>query len=43
MLLEGASASISLNGFHTDTFSIGQGVRQGCPLAPYLFLLVAEA
>lgn len=43
LLLSDAEAAISLNGLSTATFPITRGVRQGCPLAPYLFLLVAEA
>ncbi|OAE33841.1 hypothetical protein AXG93_3559s1070 [Marchantia polymorpha subsp. ruderalis] len=43
MLLKDAFATVSINGFCTDKFPIRRGVRQGCTLAPYLFLLVAEA
>lgn len=43
MLLMDASAAVAINGLCTTEFPIRRGVRQGCPLAPYLFLIVAEA
>jgi len=43
MLSKDASASVLLNGKSIDFFYIRREVRQGCPLAPYLFLLIGEA
>lgn len=43
MLLQDASATVLLNGKPTPPFAIQRGVRPGCPLAPYPFLIVAEA
>lgn len=42
-LFADALASILLNSGKTPTFSIGRRVRQGCLLAPYLFLFISEA
>jgi hypothetical protein len=40
MLFGEANACVSVNGRLTRKFPVRQGVRQDCPLAPYLFLLV---
>ena len=43
LLFHDASACVKINGVPSPYFPIQRGVRQGCPLAPYLFLIVAEA
>ena len=42
LLFTNASAAVNLNGTPVSNFKIKRGVRQGCPLAPYLFLIVGE-
>ena len=37
-----AEAAINVNGYTSASFKIDRGVRQGCPLAPFLFLIVGE-
>ena len=37
-----ASTQIVINGQKELPFFLGRSVRQGCPLAPYLFLFVAD-
>ena len=35
-------SAIMNNGHMTEFFSLERGVRQGCPLSVYLFIIVAE-
>ena len=37
-----ASATIIVNGEQSQAFKLQRSVRQGCPLAPYLFLLTVD-
>ncbi|MCO5601072.1 hypothetical protein L7F22_055189 [Adiantum nelumboides] len=41
-LYRSASSSVIIGGHVGCTFQLSRSVRQGCPLAPYLFLLLAE-
>ena len=41
-LSENASAVVIVNGEQSNTFKLQRSVRQGCPLAPYLFLLTVD-
>lgn len=42
MLFKNARALVGLSGSIGKEFQIERGIRQGCPLAPYLFLIVGE-
>ena len=41
-LHEGAVSKVALNGRHTGDIALQSGVKQGCPLLPYLFILYVE-
>ncbi|MCO5607157.1 hypothetical protein L7F22_061350 [Adiantum nelumboides] len=41
-LYRSASAAFTIGGHVGRTFALSKSVRQGCPLAPYLFLFFAE-
>ena len=43
LLLSSTSACAQINGHLSRTVPFTAGVRQGCPLAPYLYLFVTEA
>ena len=40
--LSSVSFSVLINGAASSFFKSGRGLRQGCPLAPLLFLIVVE-
>lgn len=42
LLNENALDSVIVNGKQSRTFGLQRSVRQGCPLAPYLFLLTVD-
>ena len=42
MLVKNATTSINTNGFASNLFSISRSCRQGCPVAPLIYILQAE-
>lgn len=43
VLLKDASTQLDINGSITEAFNLGRSIRQGCPLAPSLFVIAADA
>ncbi|KAL3694943.1 hypothetical protein R1sor_008594 [Riccia sorocarpa] len=41
-LLTRGTAKVHINGLFTGEIEVGRGVRQGCPIAPFLFALCTE-
>lgn len=42
LLSQDASSEIIVNGERSESFRLHRSVRQGCPLAPFLFVLLGD-
>ena len=42
LLYSSVNSAVIVNGHLTEAFPVSRGVRQGCPLSPLLYVLVAE-
>ena len=42
LLYTGIFLRVLVNGYTSEAFKITRGVRQGCPLSPLLYIMVAE-
>ena len=42
ILHSGTTASVAMNGWHTDAFPVSSGVFQGSPLSPLLYVLACQ-
>ena len=42
LLYTSPECCVTNNGFHTEFFPIQRGIRQGCPISAFLFILCAE-
>ena len=43
ILLFGAKAAVEINGVRSEFFSLTRSIRQGCPLAPSLFVIASDS
>ena len=43
LLYSDVFSAVFVNGFLSESFPVSRGVRQGCPLSPLLYVLVAES
>ena len=42
MFYKNSSSAVNVNGYVSSCFLLSHGVRQGCPLSPLLYILIAE-